>query len=474
VIFDNRSFYIGVGALGGGTLNQQNVVALYNAFTTTPAVSQSMTDAAAANGTGTTITGGTGACVNPVSYWDIGVRGDTGPTNHGGGVTLAPAYSVLTSLGGTTDYAATSLHNTASNPTVLSQYCNGSRTPPEFKSLGYQVPPGIADATVPNPVFNLTPAATVDEGNNWINLSWGPLAETNAVSGALLGNYAPASSSSVINYIPSTAATYAEAPSLDFYGTERKTNNAVDAGAVEFTGTAAARLTATVSPSPLAFGNVPSGTTSSALNLTVTNTGNAALAGGTFTFATATPQPFSRVTTGTFPAAAPNCIAALTVGASCTIKVVFAPPTATAFSSTLTVAYTGATVTPATVTLTGTGTTPATVSISPLTITLPTGSSTGTGTVTLTNTAPAGGASVQVTNVAVSGGTLATYLFTNGAAAGPDNCTGTTVAPGASCTVSVRFTNIFAARGVNRAGTITFTDTGAGSPQSGPLVGHAN
>ena len=45
--------------------------------------------------------------------------------------------------------------------------------------MGYQVPPGISDATVPNPIFNLTPAATVDEGNNWINISWGPLALTN-------------------------------------------------------------------------------------------------------------------------------------------------------------------------------------------------------------------------------------------------------------------------------------------------------
>ena len=52
--------------------------------------------------------------------------------------------------------------------------------------MGYQVPPGIADATVPNPIFNLTPAATVDEGNNWINISWGPLALTNpAVYGPL-------------------------------------------------------------------------------------------------------------------------------------------------------------------------------------------------------------------------------------------------------------------------------------------------
>ena len=27
---------------------------------------------------------------------------------------------------------------------------------------------------MPNPIFNLTPAATVDEGNNWINIELGP------------------------------------------------------------------------------------------------------------------------------------------------------------------------------------------------------------------------------------------------------------------------------------------------------------
>jgi len=73
----------------------------------------------------------------------------------------------------------------------------------------------------------------------------------------------------------------------------------------------------------------------------------------------------------------------------------------------------------------------------------------------------------------VSGGTLLTYIFTNGPLAGPDTCTGATVAPGASCSVSVRFTNLRSARGANRTGTITFTDSAAGSPQSGALIGFA-
>jgi hypothetical protein len=586
VFWQNRSFYIGVGSLGTGTQNQQNVVSLYNAFGATRAATQPTTDATTANGAGFIVTGGTGACVSPVAYWDLGVRGDTGPGNHGGGATLTPRYSIITDAG---DYTATGSNNSTGNPAVISQYCNGSRTPPEFQSLGYQVPPGISDATVPNPIFNLTPTATVDEGNNWINISWGPLSLTNASNGTnagdTLGNYGPSSTSSVIDYIPNTATTYAEAPANDFYGNPRKGDNHVDAGAVEFmaapgtalafvsggplafgnvivgtnsptqtltlhnTGTVnltgivvtvtapfnrpagaaggtcgatltpaaatctilvrfsptavgpangtvtiaasatvsgspvalsgtgvAATHTATVSPNPLAFGNWPAGTTSAVKLLTVTNTGNSALAGGTFTFGGGTPQPFSRVTTGTFPAGAPNCGAALAVGASCTIKVQFAPATATTFSRTLTVAYTGATVTGSPVTLTGTGTTGrATITLTPnpLTINLAHNVLTGTGTVTLTNTSPANGPQLTVNTVAATGGSILTYFFSTGALAGPDTCTGAAIAPGGSCVISVRFTNVTSPRGVTRTGTLTVTDTATGSPQTVIINGFA-
>jgi hypothetical protein len=170
---------------------------------------------------------------NAPNYWDLGVRGDSGPGNHGSGLTLAPVSSVITSIAG---YGGN--HNTASNPQVLSQYCNGSRTPPEFLSLGYQVPPGISDATVPNPIFNLTPAATVDEGNNWINISWGPLSLTNEVNHSTLGNYAPAANSPAIDYISliNSPVTFVLAPTTDFFGNPRPKTlaNPVDAGAVEF------------------------------------------------------------------------------------------------------------------------------------------------------------------------------------------------------------------------------------------------
>jgi len=89
---------------------------------------------------------------------------------------------------------------------------------------------------VPNPIFNLQPAATVDEGNNWVNIAWGPLAETNPVTGVTLGNYGTTGTSPGNNYVTATnsATSYAAAPTFDFFNNNRKANNAVDVGAVEF------------------------------------------------------------------------------------------------------------------------------------------------------------------------------------------------------------------------------------------------
>jgi len=319
------------------------VVALYTpAFPSRSgpaAPTQPTTPATTTNGLGgaVIVTGGTGACT-PVNvaanYWDIGVRGDTTPTDHTTThVTLAPQYSVLTSTAGYTTLGPLTLHNVSDNPRLLSEYCNGSRPPPEFQSLGYQVPPGVADATVPNPVFNLTPAATVDEGNNWVNISWGPLALTNVVNNVTLFNFNPASDSSVINLVPSNASTYSDVLgggganpfngrdliSLDYYGNPRKTNNNIDAGAVEFVPPPV--VAANVSGGPLSFGNVPVTTTSATQNLTLHNTGNVQLTGITISVT----GPFVQVNSGGFPGGAPNCTATLAAGSNCTIKVAFQP-----------------------------------------------------------------------------------------------------------------------------------------------------
>jgi hypothetical protein len=251
IFWQNRSFYIGIGNLGNGALNQQKLVSLFDAFGTTAAPLQTLT----------------GQCTAGVSYWDIGVRGDkTTAPNSGSGFTLHPVYSVLTS---TTGYTGTGTNNSAANPAVSSEYCNGSRVPPECTKAdgcggpsGFGVPPGIADSLTPNPVFSLTPSATVDEGNNWINVNWGPLSLTNPTvksptdgnygGGGLLANYTLTSASPAVGYIPCASSsapcivnlsvptlpglTSVKLPTTDFFGNPRAdttTPNKADVGAVE-------------------------------------------------------------------------------------------------------------------------------------------------------------------------------------------------------------------------------------------------
>ncbi len=468
VFWQNRSFYIGVGALSSAY--QQNIVTLYNSFVNTPSVSQPQADATTPDGSGLLITGGTGACTPGASYWDIGIRGDTGPTNHAvGGLKLSPTYSVLTDAG---DYAG--LHNIASNPTVISQYCNGARTPPEYASGGYQVPPGISDATVPNPIFSLLPSATVDEGNNWVNISWGPLAITNPVTNTTLGNYGPASGSPVINYIPSTAPTYTPAPSLDFYGTPRKTNNAVDAGAVEFVGATIA--IGSVTGGPLAFGNVVDTTTSTTQTLTLHNTGTGTLTGITIAVSASFTNPGG------------TCTATLAAGATCTITVAFAPTTPGAKTGTATITANVA-VTGSPVALSGTGV----AAVTSATLTPPTWTTsqtrncpgTGLGTIacgldpsqpfTLTNTGnvPLTGITQGALAGANSSEFIVNYLLSScGPAANGQLAANTTLAVGATCVVRVQFKPLTAQpTGVKNA-TISVSD--AAGTQTSTLKGTAN
>jgi hypothetical protein len=471
VFWQNRSFYIGVGGLSNAY--QQNEVSLFNSFSGTPAVSQPTGDATANNGNGTIITGGTGACTAGASYWDLGIRGDTGPTNHALGISLTPTYSVLTDVA---DYPG--LNNTGSNPYVLSQYCNGSRNPPEFASGGYNVPPGISDATVPNPIFNLSPAATVDEGNNWINMTWGPLSATGPVTNTTLGNYGPSSNSPVINYIPSTAGdNYTNAPMRDFYGNPRKANLAIDAGAVEYQ--QAPIAIGSVSGGPLAFGTVVDGTTSAAKTLTLSNTGTANLSGITI----AATAPFTN-------SAASTCSAVLTPGMTCTITVVFSPTTVGASTGTVTVTA-NVVVTGSPVSLSGTGVAAVqTASLTPATWNLTQKKNcpgTGFGIIfcaldpvqvfTLTNTG-----NVPLMGIAqgVLGGTAANladykiiYIASScGPASNGQFATNTTLAPGAACTVVVQFKPLTAQSVGAKPATIFVTDS-VGT-QTSTLNGTAN
>jgi len=211
-------------------------------------------------------------------------------TGHESGYTMTPVQSYVSD----------------SNPTVIAQYCNGSRIPPEFAHGSFNVPPGISDATVPNPIFNLTPAATVDEGNNWINLTWGPLSLTNPTTtgtdgnyggGSPLGNYSLASNSPAVDAVPKASSAGLAAPTTDFFGNPRPdpaVPTFVDIGAVEIqTGAIGKPALTSISPTSGVRGTT-FGMTLTGTNLTyitavnVNGTGVTCTLTGTSTATTAT------------------------------------------------------------------------------------------------------------------------------------------------------------------------------------------
>jgi hypothetical protein len=179
-----------------------------------------------------------GSCPAGANYWDIGVYGDTGPTDHSSKLTLHPTGSILSSGG----YAGS---NSSANPGFVAQYCNGSRVPPEIApqlctgatgsnanaagciqpgtvGVSMTVPTGIPDINQYYPAFTLAPAATVDEGNNWINMFYGPLSLSNttqytAAGTALppLGNYNHNGDGAVASiFVTNPGSGYTSAPQV--------------------------------------------------------------------------------------------------------------------------------------------------------------------------------------------------------------------------------------------------------------------
>jgi hypothetical protein len=415
LFWQNRAFNIHVGGRGQGTLSQQNIVVLV------PELNQSKT----------------GQCVDGASYWDIGVRGDTKAADHSSGITLTPTYSILTDI---TGYSGG--NNKAANPNVVSQYCNGSRVPPELGKAGYFVPPGIADATVPNPTFNITAAATVDEGNNWINMVYGPLTLPNPTLTPNVpgyGNYAITSNSkAAIDAIPAGTPNFLDAPRVDYFGAPRKMDGAVDIGAVEFVPPAG-----TITYSSGDFGNVSLGAkkqlgiVASVTNFPVD-----------FTF-----SALPATANGRFSIVTDGC-AGTTVnpGSTCTITVQFAPGnSAGPATGTLQVSDDG-TNSPQFVSLTGTGVQGnASASPNPVAFGAIRFGTPGSQTVTVTNNGPG---TLTITTDTVNGNN-----FTKGA----DNCAGKQIQSNGICTIVVNFlpTAGNANQGsISRAGTLTINSNG--------------
>ena len=385
-----------------------------------------------------------GQCPGGAAYWDLGVLGDASTAT--GAVRLDPSYSVLTSTAG---YPG--IGNTSADPRLVNQYCNGSRVVPEI--------PGVIN---PPSVKNLQVAATVDEGNNYVNLRYGPLYAVNPVTGLAFGDYHLGGAVIGAGGLPigSTSSAFNTgtangAPGHDFDAQPRPMAGLYDIGADEFLVPSPIMA---VSPNPILFGSV-SVNTNRALSVTVLNgaaaTANLVLATPTITAGTSGSSQPARYS---FTTSCPMGGAGLAPGASCAINVTFAPTAVTLpLQQTATLNVNAAAVAAIPVAMSGTGVIPI-YRINP-------GSGAGYGfgnqqvgtqsapfQFTLTNTALSLGGELWLTGTPVLSGTFTSQFLA--AFRATDTCTATThLATGASCTFSV----VFAPTSTGAKGTGAFT-----------------
>jgi hypothetical protein len=226
---------------------------------------------------------------------------------------------------------------------------------------------------------------------------------------------------------------------------------------VSVTGTGTAVFAVTLSPATLAFPSTNVGSSSAAQQVTLSNTGSAALS--------ITSIALSGANASSYAVSQQTCGASVAAGGSCTFSVTFSPNTTGSLPASVTIADNAAN-SPQTVsmTATGTGTASPIASLSPATLTFPPTAIGGTAayqTVTLSNT---GTATLNITSIAPSGTNASSYGIRQ------QTC-GTTLAAKASCTFSVAFRpNTSGALPVQ----IRAYDNAANSPQAVNATGTGN
>jgi uncharacterized repeat protein (TIGR03803 family) len=200
-----------------------------------------------------------------------------------------------------------------------------------------------------------------------------------------------------------------------------------------------------LSPTSLSFGNQTSGSASSPQMISLANNGLGTLIITSLGITGASGTEFPQTN---------NCPSSLAPSSGCGISVTFSPNAIGSASASLTVVD-NAPGSPQTLSLTGTGVTG--ISVSPATITFPNqyvGTSGLPQTVTVANN---GNAVLTVNSVAASSADFA-----------PLSSCGSPLQPGANCSIGVFFDPTTSG---TRNGTLTITDTAAGSPQTVTLTG---
>jgi len=202
-----------------------------------------------------------------------------------------------------------------------------------------------------------------------------------------------------------------------------------------------------LSPTSLAFGSVPLGSSKTAPAVTVTNQSTAALTG------------ISIAPTGTGYTQVNTCGTSLAAGASCKITVTFTPTVVGATPGTVSITDSAVT-SPQTITLTGTGQQP--VALNPTTLSF--------GKVTVGTTSPA--KTITLTNNQKTALTFTSFTITGGDAPGDyavtANTCGSSLAASSKCTIGIAFTP--QAKG-SRQSTLQISDSAVNSPQSVNLGG---